>query len=34
MEALDINGDGIINLGEYEMALGISTQPIEAYVVI
>ncbi|KAM3173634.1 hypothetical protein ACTXT7_012143 [Hymenolepis weldensis] len=31
MEQLDINGDGIINLAEYEIALGISTQPIEAW---
>lgn len=30
MERLDINGDGIINLEEYEMALGISTKPMDA----
>lgn len=30
MDKLDINGDGVIHLQEYEMALGISTQPINA----
>lgn len=32
MNQLDLNGDGIISLGEYKIALGISTQPLEAYV--
>ncbi|KAM3173633.1 hypothetical protein ACTXT7_012142 [Hymenolepis weldensis] len=31
MDQLDINGDGVIHLREYEMALGISTQPINAW---
>lgn len=30
MEQLDLNGDGIITRGEYEIALGISSQPMEA----
>nr|CDS26368.1 calmodulin [Hymenolepis microstoma] len=31
MTQLDINGDGIIHLSEYEIALGISNQPMEAW---
>lgn len=31
MNQLDLNGDGIITLGEYKIALGISTQPLEAW---
>nr|CDS26369.1 calmodulin [Hymenolepis microstoma] len=31
MDQLDLNGDGIITRGEYEIALGISSQPMEAW---
>ncbi|VDD83929.1 unnamed protein product [Mesocestoides corti] len=31
MDQLDINGDGIISLGEYKLALGISTQPMDQW---
>ncbi|KAM3173635.1 hypothetical protein ACTXT7_012144 [Hymenolepis weldensis] len=31
MEQFDLNGNGIIHLGEYKIALGISTQPMEAW---
>ncbi|VDL58602.1 unnamed protein product [Hymenolepis diminuta] len=31
MDQLDLNGDGIITKGEYEIALGISSQPLEAW---
>ncbi len=30
LDQLDLNGDGIITLGEYKIALGISTQPVFA----
>ncbi|VDK89046.1 unnamed protein product [Dibothriocephalus latus] len=31
MEKLDLNGDGIITLGEYKVALNISSQPMDAW---
>ncbi|VDK33307.1 unnamed protein product [Dibothriocephalus latus] len=31
MSKLDINGDGIITLGEYKVALNISSQPMDAW---
>ncbi|KAL7059528.1 hypothetical protein AAHC03_013651 [Spirometra sp. Aus1] len=31
MEKLDLNGDGIITLGEYKVALNISSQPMDVW---
>ncbi|VDN16198.1 unnamed protein product [Dibothriocephalus latus] len=31
MRKLDLNGDGIITLGEYKVALNISSQPMDAW---
>uniref|UniRef100_A0A0X3NYG9 Calcium-binding protein n=1 Tax=Schistocephalus solidus TaxID=70667 RepID=A0A0X3NYG9_SCHSO len=31
MSKLDLNGDGIITLGEYKVALNISSQPMDAW---